>query len=533
MTAYTRHFQTRQTPQSDPIPGKSMSPNNAGGHGFAVDDWTQLDRFLILGAEGGTFYVEEKSLTVANAQAVVRCVESDGSRVVNRIVEISRSGRAPKNDPAIFALAICAGMGSPATRSESMLAIPFVCRTGTHLFQFLETVKGFRGWGRSLRRAVAQWYTDKAPDDLALQVIKYRQRGGWSHRDALRKSHPVADGSIGQILKYAAGKTGDDTSGLPRVIVGRELIQKATSPSSAAALVREYDLPRESVPTELLNSKEVWGALLEKMPMTAMIRNLGNMSKVGLLAPMSEAVNAVCAKLSDADQLHRSRIHPMSILMAIKTYASGSGIRGSGSWVPVPQIVDALNSAFYASFVNVEPTGKRWMLGVDVSGSMSSPASGTVLSCAEAAAATALVVAKTEPSYYAHGFSGNFVDLGISPSMRLDDVLRKTRSMAFGPTDCAVPMLYAAANDIPVDVFVVLTDCETWYGKVHPCQALNQYRQKTGIHAKMIVVGMAGNSFTIADPDDAGMMDVVGFDAAVPRLMADFATQQINPPSPA
>jgi 60 kDa SS-A/Ro ribonucleoprotein len=32
------------------------------------------------------------------------------------------------------------------------------------------------------------------------------------------------------------------------------------------------------------------------------------------------------------------------------------------------------------------------------------------------------------------------------------------------------------------------------------------------------------NGFTIADPSDAGMLDVVGFDTATPSIIADFAT---------
>ena len=66
-----------------------------------------------------------------------------------------------------------------------------------------------------------------------------------------------------------------------------------------------------------------------------------------------------------------------------------------------------------------------------------------------------------------------------------------------------------------------------WCGcgaKVHPKEALNQYRERTGIPAKLIVVGMVSNGFSIADPNDGGMLDVVGFDTAVPQIMADFAT---------
>ena len=37
--------------------------NDAGGFVFQVDDFTRLRRFLILGTEGGTFYVNQKALT--------------------------------------------------------------------------------------------------------------------------------------------------------------------------------------------------------------------------------------------------------------------------------------------------------------------------------------------------------------------------------------------------------------------------------------------------------------------------------------
>jgi hypothetical protein len=101
---YAKTFNRRVTPQSQPIPGSTQVPNSAGGNSWQVDDWTRLDRFLILGAEGGTYYITERDLVKQNHDALVRCIEADGVRAVNRIVEISDAGRAPKNDPAIFAL---------------------------------------------------------------------------------------------------------------------------------------------------------------------------------------------------------------------------------------------------------------------------------------------------------------------------------------------------------------------------------------------------------------------------------------------
>ncbi len=120
-------------------------------------------------------------------------------------------------------------------------------------------------------------------------------------------------------------------------------------------------------------------------------------------------------------------------------------------------------------------------------------------------------------------FQDRFVPLGISPRERLDAVVRKTNWLPFGRTDCALPMLYATERKLKVDVFVVYTDSETWYGQVHPVQALRQYREKTGILAKLIVQAFVSNRFSIADPNDAGMLDVIGFDTAVPSLIRDFA----------
>jgi 60 kDa SS-A/Ro ribonucleoprotein len=191
----------------------------------------------------------------------------------------------------------------------------------------------------------------------------------------------------------------------------------------------------------------------------------------------------------------------------------------------VTAVVDALDAAFYATFQNVQPTGKRWLLALDVSGSMSGGSVAGVpgLSPRVASAAMALVTAATERQYSVFGFSTTFLPLTISPRQRLDDVLKTTDNLPFAGTDCALPMVHALEHKLKVDVFVVYTDSETWFGKIHPAQALRRYREQMGIPAKLIVVGMVANQFSIADPEDAGMLDVVGFDSATPAVMADFA----------
>jgi 60 kDa SS-A/Ro ribonucleoprotein len=543
MFKFTKYFSTKQTPQREPIAGTAQVPNAAGGYTWQLDDWARLDRFLVLGCESGTYYVGERALTRDNARVVARCLAADGVRTINRIVAISHSGRAPKNDPAIFSLAMAAKLGDEPTRRAAYSALPKVCRIGTHLMHFAEYAQGFGGWGRGMRRAIGAWFNDKPAAELAFQLAKYQSRDGWSNRDLLRLAHPrAASPSHDRLFAWAVSgelPSGPNDDPALELLVAMNTLRTLEDAVSVAALVRDKKIPRECVPTEWLKSPEVWDALLPAMPMTAMIRSLATMTRVGLVTQASLATNTITAHLRDASRLKKARVHPLAVLAALLTYRSGRSVRGDSTWSPVAKIVDALDAAFYASFDLVEPAGKRMLLALDVSGSMSGGCVGGIqgLTPQIASAAMSLVTAATEPSHTfvaftaADGGSGGawgggdpgVSTLSISPRQRLDDVVRAVSVLPMGGTDCALPMVWAQKHRIDVDTFVIYTDNETWAGSVHPAQALRAYREARGIPAKLVVVGMTSTGFSIADPDDAGMLDVVGFDTSTPPVIADFA----------
>lgn len=565
MTRYSAHVSPHKTPQREKARADQVE-NNAGGFVFQLDCWKRLDRFLILGTEGGTYYAGEKEHTKQAASAVADCIKQDGPRTVARIVEISDAGRAMKNDPAIFALAMCAGAEDQPTRRAALAAIPKVCRIGTHLFHFAEDVEKFRRWGRSLRTAMGAWYNGRKVEDLALQVIKYQQRDGWAHKDVLRLAHPKPASpehrAVYRYVQLGAAEMGRAREGkrdkdpiasdkLPAIIGAFEELHALAATHGegsnfanatlrrACALISEHKLPHECVPNELKNRPEIWEAMLPHMGPTALIRNLGKLSSLGMTKGLASSTKLVADKLTNAEVLKKGRVHPMSVLYAMKTYASGHGLKGSLTWSPERIFVDALDEAFYLSFGAVEPTGKGVMLALDVSGSMGSPMSGTTVSCREATAAMAMVTARTEKNWMCVGFtaaSGGYggrwgggtpglTKLSVSPRQRLDDIVSSIANLPFGGTDCSLPMLYATQNKLEVDVFQIFTDNETYAGNPHPFQALREYRQKSGRNAKLVVVGMTATEFSIADPTDAGMLDVVGFDTATPNAVAEFVKE--------
>ena len=526
-----------------------------GGRAFALDPWARLRRWLILGSDGGTFYVGPRELTAENAAAVERCLELDGERVVAEVVAVSEAGRAPKPEPALFALALAAASADEATRRAALAALPRVARTGTHLFHFATYVQALRGWGRGLRRAVGDWYNAKEPAALVYQAIKYRQRDGWTHADLLRLAHPkaaspvhdavyewIVDGELAPAASRIATPSGHPAPGEEALdqLHAFALLQGTSDVTTAARLIREHRLPREAVPTPLLTEPEVWAALLVEMPTTALLRNLGTMSKVGLLVPGADAERTVLDRLGDEDRLRKARVHPIAVLAALKVYAQGRGERGGHAWSPAARVVDALDAAFYAAFGGVEPTGKRLRLALDVSASMdgSTVAGMPFLSAREASAAMALVTARVEPDHEFVAYSHKLVPVTISPRQRLDDVVKTLRAIEMGGTYCALPIKDALASKTRIDAFMSFTDAETWDGNV-PASAwmrsqgwdvpektaaeyLTDYRAATGIPARHVVVGMCSNGFTLADPDDPGQLDVVGFDATAPQVIGDF-----------
>jgi hypothetical protein len=347
--------------------------------------------------------------------------------------------------------------------------------------------------------------------------------------------------------------------------------------SRAVDLIERFSLPHEVVPSHLKRERAVWNALLADMPVKAMIRNLPTMTRVGLLAPGSAEAAFVCSRLCDPVLLMKARIHPLGVLEAAMTYAHGESrpeevrwtpgmwhmhmpVRKAGSrpgWIAVPEILKALDTAFFLAFQNVAPANKRMMLGVDVSGSMASAFIGRGwLSARDAAAAMCLVTARTEANWQAFGFTSDYeascqgyfggsarcpettnepnskvfaglTRLNLSKDMSVNQVVLNTSALPMGSTDCALLMRYARQARLEVDTFLVLTDNEHNSGPETPAVALARYRAESGIAARLICVGMTATEYSIADGRDPLCMNVVGFDSAAPRLIADFAAGRL------
>jgi len=593
------------------------------------------------------------------------------------------------------------------------------------------------GIGRGIRRVFGEYFYSRSGIEIANLITKYQNREGWTIKDVLTLIHidpsrMKDDGGrlaidhvfntkedFEQILAAAPPST-EPTKTLFNAIKEIHTIVLRTASVSAstqqqeldriAHLINQVGLCREQLPSQLFKHKKVWEALLTSkgangkgkgMPLTALIRNLGKLStaEIGIITPTTttttptptpSSVTAICDRITDAQDIKHSRIHPYTILVAMLTYKNGQGDKGSLKWTPNTQVIAALDKAFKLAFQNITPTGKRIKIALDVSGSMSSAfcTGSPVVNCATGSVAMMFTTLWTENknrggapgetngaelaslgdapplwktiqlpdgrtlyentktnecqftkpaslasggiapgadtraklaplggatplpplgggtpgaplggtpqykatkkylglpedqpaaaatrssssySYYGYNtlpppaylpelypppatpsnvticaFSNTLTDLTNAivgymdatadpatglPTMTIADALSLV-NLPFSATDCSLPMIHALKNKEPVDAFVIYTDSETYMGKIHPQAALEEYRQATGIDAKLIVVGMTSNCLTIADPKDMNTLNLAGFDTATPRLINDFISGGLAP----
>lgn len=320
-----------------------------------------------------------------------------------------------------------------------------------------------------------------------------------------------------------------------------------------AQLVQEFRLGWEHLDTGYLKHEAVWDVLVKQMPIGAMIRNLGKMSTFGGF--MDRHGERIVSVLTNQDVVSKSRIHPLQVLNAIYTYENGHGVKGSLQWTVNKRIATALNTTFALAFKNVAPTGKRIMLAIDVSRSMGCAGiAGSSMTARDASAALGLLLMQREPNVdsivafsrgvldmtntfkentqAAEAAANNTVTLfdehveqirygeNISPLRR---IIKSISGLPFDTTDCSLPMIYAAERRKEIDTFIVITDNETNRNEIDPHVALKKYREQMGIpEAQLVVMAVSTTKFTIADPSDPGMLDIVGFDSSCFEILQQF-----------
>ena len=521
--------------------------NNCGNIVYKLDDTARLKRFVFLGSENSTIYMNKKDLMYENIECLERLLNNNNFDDILSII-VDYKDRCFKKDYLIYVLARCCSirLNGNSDCNESEYCKDFkddcfkltldICNIPTYLFMFIELYEDFNkklygstGWNNRMKKMVDEWYNSKTIKDLMYHITKYQSRNNWTHKDVLRLAHiKTNDVNRNSIFKYITkGKDvvrkelnlyGDN----PLVYLWAfEALKSETNIDNIVEYIKMYNFVREQIPTHLLNNVKIWDALLKEMPVTALLKNLNKMSAIGLFKEYPKAIDIVVKKLECVS------VHPLQVLIAIKMYERGCGLKGKLKWNITDKISDVLKYVFKSSFMNLKPTNKRILLALDVSSSMSSNTVCGIdcLSAAEVSCAMAMMFKCIEKDVEVMGFSNVFKPFDINKDDDFNTNLENIRNQNFGNTDCSLPFTWALKNNRQYDCVIVFTDNETNTNVMKPSDALNNYRKSMNLNTKLVVVGLTSNGFSIADPNDKNMLDVCGFDINMFDTISEFIKQ--------
>jgi 60 kDa SS-A/Ro ribonucleoprotein len=504
---------------------------------FKVSNETFLKRFLFLGVTNGTYYIKKENLIEQHIDCIMSYINNKSQHL--ELLEIVKEyiNKAFKKDYILFILArCCIEQQYPELRNNAYVLVNEICQIPTHLFLFIDFYEllskkhyNSTGWNKMHKKFIKKWYLSKDPNKLLYLITKYKNRNNWTHKDVLKLSHIKTPNTLyDTIFKYITTDYSkflikisnnqeienlENLENIKEYIKDYETIKNSNESQEIVELINKQSFVREHIDNSMLNNIEVWNALSKKIPFTAMLRNINKLTQIGLFEKYPDTLIILLEKLNSKEAIIKSKVHPLQILISLQTYSSGKGLKGSLTWTPNKDLCNSLNNAFLLAFDNVQKTGKRYMVALDCSGSMSSNSVCGIecLNARELSCAFSMILKNIEPNCEINGFSEKFIPLNISPLISLETNIKTISNLPFNNTDCSIPMMNAISHDKKFDVFIIITDNETNCNEINPCDALKQYREFSDINAKLVVVAMSANKFSIADPNDPYMLDVCGF----------------------
>jgi 60 kDa SS-A/Ro ribonucleoprotein len=505
--------------------------NSCGKPIFEVTEWELLKRYLMLGCENGTYYISENNLKEQNIISLDNILkdESNNNKLISLLIEYNN--KVYKKEYILQVFAKCCA--TKTIRKEAYNIINTICKIPTHLFMFIEfyekeckKLNHSTGWNKLHKDSIGNWYLNIEYDKLEYFITKYKKRNNWSHIDLLRLSHiKTSKIEYDSLFKYITKNYNEyllKTNNQPsKYLEAYEKLKNTNDYELAIQLIKDYKFVREHVPTLLLNNCDVWNQLVQDMPMVALLRNLNKITNLEVFTKYPDTLNKIIDKLSTKD----NQTHPLQYLISLKTYSQGHGYLGELNWKPNKKIIESLNIAYKLSFKNIESTGKRYLLALDISGSMHA---GRVcgidcMSSIEISCAMAMIIDSIEPNCDIMSFSTEFQKLNINNNDSLEQNIYNLMNLDFGATDCSLPMLWSIENKKNYDAIIIFTDSETNSNFLNPSDALKEYRKKMNNNCKLIVIATCANNFSLADPcDPFGMLDIAGFNADTPNIINDF-----------
>lgn len=432
-------------PQADTV-------NEAGGVAYSYTPKHALAQFVGTGTFNGTYYSDEqeqlkKFLELSRSPAI------DDAFIAKTAIWGREKGYM-KDTPAACLMAL-------AQRNNMELfhkVFDRVVDNGKMLrnvFTMLRSgVFGRRGMGYSIQRAFSRYFNTKSPNNILAASIGNDP----TLRDILRMARPTpVDASRSAMFAWAANKTYKFDE-LPAELQNLLNYRTAVTEDEQIKLL-EGSRYRWDLLADQARGPEVWKSIAQNMGHQALRMNLNTLQRHGVLNDKN-MVNYVADKVGNPDEVRKARQFPYQYFSAYMNAESD-----------IPSVIrNALNSAAETACGNIPELPGPIVIGVDVSGSMSSSITGSrgygatsKMRVVDAAAVYAAALLRRNPDSLVVPFDDRAHTARFDPSDAILSIAKRLAAYGGGGTDCHLPI--GVANQHPYKAYagvVILSDNASW-----------------------------------------------------------------------
>jgi 60 kDa SS-A/Ro ribonucleoprotein len=508
---------------------RADSCNEAGGRAYRLSPRHALAQLAATGCFNGTYYREAEQ-QLAALLALVEQV--DDNVYLAKLAVYSRQRAFMKDMPA--ALLVLLSKRDPALFRRIFDRIVDNGRVLRTVFQMIRSGQfGRKSLSYALQRAFQRWLNAASTGTLMSASIGNDP----SLRDVLRLARPTpSDNARRALFGWLTDKPVESwapasPADLPQEV--RDLIAFRQAPSEAEQLaILERARFRWDLLADAARGPSVWRAIGRQMGAQALRMNLNTLVRHDALAGDLEMVMYVAQRIAGADEIRRGRQFPYQYLAAYLNAEAN-----------VPQAIrDALGQAAEMACGNVPQLPEPIIIGLDVSGSMSSAVTGyrgrgatSKVRCVDVAALFAAALVRRNPGSVVIPFDTAAYQADVSANESILDLAGRLAQFGGGGTNCELPL--AEANQTYRDRrfagCVLVSDMESWVGSgragstgvVTEWQTFvaNQKRLHDGDWAgpKLVCIDLQANTTSQA-PERADILNIGGFSDAVFEVVASF-----------
>jgi len=491
-------------PQTEKLPGREseMDYNDAGGTGF-IDNAKRLERFVILGVDDGTLYVDKNTLT----KRTIELVQALPYETV-RDVTLDNLDKAWRRRNPLAVAAIRAALVKEDRAKVASEMLPALVNTPSDLLYFarLYHQELAAPFSRSVRRAVS----DKLNGFSEFHLAKYRKRWGFGLDDLIKLTHPKPRDERRSVAFRYLLSSGGEYAVPGSYFYHLETLKRVESLDEMIKIITMHGLSWEFAPTWALKEPKFWEALFKEgwIPEMALVRNAWRFANPAI---SPETRGKVVEALANVE-----RVHPGYILTAwieLKNRQEKLGSLAS-------PLIDALWRAF-ESRSGASQRRDRIAIGLDVSGSTFVKAGNALL--IERILAMGAILKRVFPNSDLVYFDSRVKPGPNDPVAALEYVDNYYYSYDEkgwgGGTALAAPVAHFAKLAPPYDAVVIITDEEGWQGE-HIQQVYKRNKKKLG---KLIVVTVSGAAtVSMTDPKDPDQLTVVGIVPDLDEIVGRF-----------